>query len=138
MNFGSTKTKLDYIIENGDRRIDEAVEAVCSRFELIEPEPIDHIGDLAASGALRSAAGCELIALDSAMRRAQADIAQRQAVGLMGTRDYASAGMAAQQNPMANAYRQGAGLHSIGDQHAHGSPLNQLGAAYRSAMGFGP
>ncbi len=38
MNFGNTKTKLDHIIDNGLRRIDEAVEGVIANYSWIMPE----------------------------------------------------------------------------------------------------
>lgn len=108
MNFGSTKTKLDHILEQGFKRIDEAVEGVCDSYDLIEiekPDPI--LSNVAAKGALRSGANNELLAMAA---RQSAELTQHQGLQYMG-------------------------IHGIGDQSAHGSPLNQLGAAYHNAFG---
>jgi hypothetical protein len=68
MVFGSNKTKLDYIIENGMNRIDSAVEKVCDKYGLIPIDTRDPLEDLQARGMIRGNLGIELMAF----RQAQA------------------------------------------------------------------
>lgn len=133
MNFGyirdesghiTIKTKLDHIIENGLRRIDEAVEGVIDRHEWITPEAnmmkkkCRINTDVVYIDAMNKS---HVYPWDSAMGRFLRDgIAARSAIesntysGLMGDPRRSCAGMAAQQNPMANAYQQGLNTGMVG------------------------
>jgi len=134
MIFGSTKSRLDHIIENGCKRIDDAVEGVIDRYApitTIDPSlnfeftdesisvttekpsyefPFSRVSSEAHRAAqrihnFRLSQQVEMVA----MARAQdwdgwRDSAMAQ---LQGNPNHCHAGMAAQKNPMANAYRQG-------------------------------
>ncbi len=108
-------TPLDRILATGFKRMDEAVERVIA----------DHVTVIA----------CELFERDFAEALAcDADMPAKVDRAIDNLLN-----MAAQQAATAN--RQGLGNNpfyaGIGDQHAQGSPFNQLGAAYRNAIGGG-
>lgn len=112
MNFGSTKTKLDYILENGFRRIDEAVEGVIDRHWPVTPCHNSILDNIAAKGALRSGGQADTV---SVILAAQGEDPRNSALwSLLGDPLRSFAGMAAQQGPMANAYNQGVNTGLIG------------------------
>ena len=111
MIFGSTKSRLDHIIEIGCKRIDEAVEGVIDRHEWISPmdnymkQPIRfntdviYIDPMNRSHTLKH----DDPMVDIYRQRQAADRAQWEAARSQGDLRRSCAGMAAQKDPMANA-----------------------------------
>jgi len=111
MNFGHTKTKLDYILELGFRRMGEAVERAIRKDESFQ--------DIIDSAANQIRKDGEFLAKNIGniydTQRRDAAEAQRQ--------------YNASQTGMVN-------MLAVGQQSAVGSPEYQLGAAYRQSRGM--
>lgn len=117
-NSGS---KLDAIVADGLKRIDEAVERVidadCWVDVDLSADELERIVDQQFWKADRMIGGNTYRGRYNAQLRAD----QRE--------------LNANMSRMADRAAQLGGVMNIGDQSAFGSPLNQLGAAYRNAFG---
>jgi len=108
-------TPLDRILKTGFKRMDEAVEGVIAQYTY---EPFNDYLNAIREGNRRANE-----ALSPLVDQMERDNQRLYNYRLSAMAERARVG--------------GVGLHGVGDQNAHGSPLNLLGAAYRNAFGGG-